>query len=110
MECQLCNCSIITNTTTTTIGVKYGLEKLDGKWYCTECAEVADFASDIMSVSEKRIIPTKSIPIAVIQAKTTSVIYFYCFRCNEQASGMKCEMCGNPNPIFIRKKHTKRNK
>jgi predicted RNA-binding Zn-ribbon protein involved in translation (DUF1610 family) len=110
MECTLCNCNIVTNSTAAPHGVKYGVEKPDGKWYCTECAEVADFASDITSVSQRKIVPSETASITVTPVKATSVVYFYCSKCKDQATGSKCEKCGNPNPMFNRNKNTKNKK
>ncbi len=105
MECILCKCRIITNDTINVpAGVQYGVQKADDKWYCTGCSDVADFAIEVTTITEKKPVTTtiKTAPIAV--SKPTSVILFYCSTCKETATGTKCEKCGNMNPMCIRKK------
>lgn len=104
MECILCNCHIVTNNTDAPPGVQYGVQKEDGRWYCTGCSDVADFAIEVNTITEKKPVITtiKTAPIAV--SKPTSVIRFYCSTCKETATGTKCEKCGNMNPMCIRKK------
>jgi hypothetical protein len=107
MQCSLCDCHVVTNNTNAPFGVKYGTQKSDGKWYCTECSDVADFATEVTTVSEKKPVNTSVIQTSNavhISSKATSVVHFYCSKCKDNATGSKCEKCGNPNPMYIRKK------
>lgn len=107
MQCNLCDCHVVTNDTIAPHGVKYGTQKSDGKWYCTECSDVADFATEVTTVSEKKPVIQASIAVPISSPKTSSVIHFYCSKCKDNATGIKCEKCGNPNPMYIRKKNGK---
>jgi len=98
MECFLCNCTIIVNSHTTN-NAKCGVEKSDGHVYCLECADVIDFALDI---SNQKVIKKSS--QLITQLKASSVVYFYCSICKEHVTGIKCDKCNTPNPLFNRKK------
>ena len=104
MECFLCNCNIVINSHATN-GVKCGVDKSDGQIYCLECADVIDFALDISN--QKVLVKPLKEPS---QLKACSVVYFYCSTCEKHMSGINCDKCGNPNPLFNRNKKKKRKK
>jgi hypothetical protein len=105
MECTLCKCMIVTNNTTAPPGIQYGVQKTDDKWYCTGCSDVADFAIEVNTVTEKKHVAPKETKTEQLAApKATSVILFYCSTCKITATGIKCEKCGTMNPMCVRRK------
>lgn len=108
MNCISCNDLLNDSKDVNKDTRRYPVTLKDGNTYCQGCADAYDmFNSTTKKPNNKENSPpsfdsTQTKPIKQIH-KPNCIVTFTCFKCRQQASGLKCDNCGQPSPLSRKK-------